>query len=108
MQTVMDAYLGTVTVGEGKSFGSITLFPIFSSSISPLRYRVLSEALADGSVVVTEKPSAQVPELRLVNRSDSMVLVLDGEEVVGGRQNRIVNASVLIGAHSEVPLPVTC
>lgn len=108
MQTVMDAYLNIITVGEGRSFGSMTLFPLFSTSTSRLRYRVLSEALADGSVVVTEKSSAEVPELYLVNRSDSMVLVLDGEEVVGGRQNRIVNASFLIGTHSEVPLPVTC
>ena len=44
----------------------------------------------------------------MVNRSDDMVFVMDGEEVVGGKQNRIVNASFLIAPKSEVALPVSC
>ena len=57
---------------------------------------------------VREKGSATVPELYLVNRSDSMVLVMGGEEVVGGKQNRMVNTSFLIGPKAEVDLAVTC
>ncbi|MHB0868506.1 MAG: ARPP-1 family domain-containing protein [Chloroflexota bacterium] len=108
MQTIVDGYLSGLKVGDGVSVDRMTLFPIFGQAESPIRYRVLSEALADGSVEVRERPSATVPELWLVNRSDAMALVLDGEEVVGGRQNRIVNASFLIGAKSEVAIPVSC
>jgi hypothetical protein len=36
------------------------------------------------------------------------VLVLDGEEIIGGMQNRIVIASFLVGAHTTLPIPVTC
>ncbi len=108
MQAIVDGYLSGLKVGDGVSFDRMTLFPVFRPADSPLRYRVLSDALADGSVEVRERPSATVPELWLVNRSDTMVLVLDGEEVVGGRQNRIVNASFLIGARSEVSIPVSC
>jgi hypothetical protein len=105
---MVDGYLSGLKVGDGVSFGRMTLFPVFGQAESPLRYRVLSEALADGAVEVRERASATVPELWLVNRSDAMVLVLDGEEVVGGRQNRMVNASFLIGAKSEVAIPVSC
>jgi len=59
-------------------------------------------------VEVREKGSVTVPELYLVNRSDSMVLVMGGEEVVGGKQNRMVNTSFLIGPQAEVDLAVTC
>jgi hypothetical protein len=108
MQGVVDGYLGSLRVGDGKAFDRMTLFPVFREGESGLRYLVLSEALANGSVEVRERPSATVPELWLVNRSEWMVLALDGEEVVGGKQNRIVNASFLVGAKSEVALPVTC
>jgi hypothetical protein len=76
--------------------------------VQPLRYRTLEEALGEGWVKVVEKPSASVPELVLQNMGQLMVLVLDGEEIVGGKQNRIVNASFLVAAGATVTLPVTC
>jgi len=108
MQAMVDGYLANLKVGEGKGFGGMALFPVHRNGESPLRYRVLPDALADGSVEVRERPSASVPELWLVNRSDEMVFVMDGEEIVGGKQNRMVNASFLIAPRSEVMLPVTC
>lgn len=108
MNTTVDTYLENLRVGEGAAFERMTVYPVFGAAVSPLTYKVLAEALADGSVEVREKAAASVPELWLENKSDSMILVLDGEEVIGGRQNRIVNASFLIGAKSEVNIPVTC
>jgi hypothetical protein len=35
-----------------------------------------------------------VPDLRVVNRAGKMVLILDGEELVGAKQNRIVNTTI--------------
>ena len=49
-----------------------------------------------------------MPELRLINRGKLAILVVDGEEIVGGRQNRIVNKSFLIAAGTAIDLPVTC
>jgi hypothetical protein len=108
VQGIVNGYLSGLQVGEGVRFDRMTLFPVFHKGESPLRYRVLSEALADGAVEVRERPSATVPELWMVNRSDDMVFVMDGEEVLGGKQNRIVNASFLIAPNSEVALPVSC
>jgi hypothetical protein len=36
-----------------------------------------------------------VGELRVVNRSGKMALILSGEELVGDKQNRIVNTTIL-------------
>jgi hypothetical protein len=108
MHAVMEKYVKSLQVGEGVHYGAMTLFPLSRSIDSPLRYRVLADALADGSVEVREKPAATVPELWLINHSDTIVLVMGGEEVVGGKQNRMVNASFLIAPHAELALPVTC
>ena len=34
-----------------------------------------------------------VPDFEAVNKSPEMILILDGEELVGAKQNRIVNTS---------------
>jgi hypothetical protein len=73
-----------------------------------LAYRTLSEALATGEVRIAEHATATVPTLQLINHGKFPVLVLDGEEVVGGLQNRVVNTSLLIAAGAAFDLPVTC
>ena len=49
-----------------------------------------------------------MPELRVLNPLDEQVLLYDGEELIGAKQNRILNVSVLAGAKSELPIPVSC
>jgi len=49
-----------------------------------------------------------VPHLKLFNRSDEEVFLLDGEELVGAKQNRILNLSILVPGRSELKIPVSC
>ena len=49
-----------------------------------------------------------MPELRVANPLSEHVLFYDGEELVGAKQNRILNVSVLVGARTELPIPVSC
>ena len=49
-----------------------------------------------------------VPELRVVNPLDANVLLYDGEELLGAKQNRILNVTVLVPAASEKTVPVSC
>jgi hypothetical protein len=72
-------------------------------------YLTLEEALQGGAVVITEvSEGGHIPELKLINRSESRILILDGEELKGAKQNRIVNATFLIGPKMEVVIPVSC
>ena len=73
-----------------------------------LKYLVLSEAVAAGSATVTEAPRASVPTLQVDNRGPVPVLIVDGEEVAGGLQNRVVNSSLLVPPGTAFELPVTC
>lgn len=105
-------WLGGLEVGEGLAHEGMTVFAVRPGAngdgAASLEYGTLAEGIAEGWLRVSERPSASVPELVLVNRGQMMALILDGEEIVGGKQNRIVNASFLVGAGSEVLLPVSC
>src|SRR6185437_7800786 len=73
-----------------------------------VQYRTLAQAIALGELVVTEAEQATVPTLRVITTGDVPVLIIDGEEVVGGNQNRVVNTSLLVPAPSKFDLPVSC
>ena len=70
-------------------------------------YVTLDEALAGGLRVREVDESGSVPELVVENPLDSRVLLYDGEELVGAKQNRILNVSVLVEAKSTLRIPVS-
>jgi len=98
---------------QAHSMWGLTVFPIYRrTSWNPFRrqtvdYRPLGEALEKSDVTVGEMPSAHVPELLVTNKGRIILLAIDGDEVVGGHQNRIFNSSVLLG-HGETKVPVSC
>jgi hypothetical protein len=55
----------------------------------------------------SRRQSPAAPELRVKNSSGTPVLILDGEELVGAKQNRIVNVTILVVTQSEIVIPVS-
>jgi len=102
--------LADVAVGLETSFERLSVVPLLQRHPAPAASCItLDEALGRGDFEVTEVSDAgQVPELRVINMGNSPVLLLDGEELVGAKQNRIVNLTVLVPARAKVPIPVSC
>ena len=50
--------------------------------------------------------SSDLGELR--HRADRDVLLVDGEELVGAKQNRVLNLTILVAAGEQVTIPVSC
>ncbi|HXG51501.1 MAG TPA: DUF6569 family protein [candidate division Zixibacteria bacterium] len=101
--------LSRIQLGEETSYGGMTLFPLLGESIEVPDYLTLDEALARGEVRITEVSSAgSVPELALDNRSDDPVLLVDGEELIGAKQNRVLNLTILAPANRALTIPVSC
>ena len=72
-------------------------------------YDTLDDALDKKSIEILEvAKEGSVPELRVINESSIMVLILDGEELVGAKQNRIVNTTILVPGDSSIIIPVSC
>lgn len=68
----------------------------------------LKKGLELGLVQVKECEKSQVNTLIVENNAVTPLILIDGDEVVGGDQNRIVNATILIDAKSEMKIPVSC
>ena len=87
----------------------MAVYPLLSDYSLGLEYILLDEALGSGVIEVTEvNDHGAVPNLKVHNKSPKMVLILDGEELVGAKQNRIVNTTILIAGNATVVIPVSC
>ena len=103
------ATLDTLEVGDPVSAANLTMFPLLLPEEVEPAYLTLDEALAGGFASVTEvSESGSVPELLVNNRAPRPILILDGEELVGAKQNRIVNLSILVPARETLHIPVSC
>jgi hypothetical protein len=107
-ERVFDAVRG-VAFGPATSFQNLTLVPLVAGRDREADYVVLDEALARGWVRVTEVgESGLVPELTIDNRGEMAVLLLDGEELVGAKQNRVLNLTILVPPRHRSTIPVSC
>ena len=94
--------LPDVRVGDPIRHESLTVFPLFSPPEGGVDYLLSDEAIRAGSVTVEEvSEGGSVPDLLVTNPGDSRVLFLEGEELRGAKQNRVLNTSVLVAAHSK-------
>jgi len=106
---ILQDALTKVTPGPLIGFGGLTVAPLLRFDAADPDWLTLDEAIAAGSLTVTEVSQAgSVPTLRVVNGGDRTVLLLDSEELVGAKQNRILNTFMLIGSGQTVEIPVSC
>lgn len=128
-----DARAGEVSPASGYkvlepiNHGNLTVFPVVAAKSYPTgEFLTLDEGLRSGEVVVTEAGNvqglirrhpgpairhdgAQVNRLVLVNNSKRPLLLLAGEIVSGGKQDRVIGKDRIIPAESDpVDLSVFC
>jgi hypothetical protein len=107
MRQVLDALAG-VKIGDSVTYENLTVFPVYCAD-TETDYLTLDEALEQKCVEITEiNEAGSVPELKLFNRSHRRVFLLDGEELIGAKQNRILNLSILVPADKTLVVPVSC
>jgi hypothetical protein len=96
------------SLGEPQHHRSLTVFPILAEVSRELSYILLADALATGVLTIGEKNGGQVPFLLTRNSGPDPVLILDGEQLIGARQNRMTNRSILLAPESTTEIPVSC
>jgi len=109
MNKVLSELLKGLRLVDPQQSKHIAVFPIFTTVNHSPDYLTLAEALEQRLLLVTEvSPHGSVPELRVINKAQKPVLLLDGEEVRGAKQNRVLNTSILVPADEYVEIPVSC
>ena len=108
MKQILDQALG-VKIGAPATFKNMTVCPLMGGPGVAADYLTLDEALVQKLAAITEvSEGGSVPELRFVNSGDRKVFLLDGEELVGAKQNRILNLSIMVPAGKTLVVPVSC
>ena len=109
MDILITDFISGVDFGEVQSFKNLQIIPLFRKGEEGPVYLTLKEALEKRLLVIKEvSEEASVPELKVINNADVSVLLLDGEEVAGAKQNRVLNTSILVKEKSELIIPVSC
>ena len=105
----LNELLDSITIGPPQVFEDVQVIPLFSSRNESSPFLELDEALAKGLVEVTEvSDGGSVPQLNVTNSSLRDVIIYDGQQLIGAKQNRTVNLTVVVGANSTLPIPVSC
>ncbi|MCC6543076.1 MAG: hypothetical protein IT392_01060 [Nitrospirae bacterium] len=105
----VQGHLKGFRIGDPGTHENLTLYPIFRDEEPVLEYLMLDEVLKLGVVTITEiDESGSVSELNVRNDSDMAILLLDGEELAGAKQDRIINTTILVAPQSTMVIPVSC
>jgi hypothetical protein len=102
-------FINQIIIGQPVRDRVLTVVPLFINDEAQPAYLTLGQALNEGLVSIGEvSKGGSVPNLTVENRADIPVIMLDGEELIGAKQNRVVNTTVLLEPNSTTIIPVSC
>jgi hypothetical protein len=95
-------------LGSPQTAGRLTLLPVFHEGPA-LEYVTFADAQKDGRAEISEVGEAgAVSTLEVTTSSKVPVLMIDGEILIGLKQNRVLNTTILVPAKTTLKVPVAC
>jgi hypothetical protein len=89
-------------IGKPLYHHNLTVFPLSWAHPHEAPYTLLGTAIEAGEAVVEEVNEAgSVPNLAVTNKADRPILIPEGEILIGAKQNRVVNVTVLVAAGTK-------
>jgi hypothetical protein len=109
MDSWIKSCLDSLQFQNSYMYRRMEVVPLFSGQDPGPEYLTLDKALAHNRILITEvSKGGAVPEIRVENRGKIPVLLLDGEEIAGAKQNRVLNTTILVPGESSLVIPVSC
>ena len=99
-----------VILGAPPRHRGLSVFPLKSRvHLATGSYLVLDDVLTTSQFRITEiSEHGSVNQLLAINDIESQIFLLDGEELVGAKQNRVLNLSIMLAPKSKTEIPVSC
>jgi hypothetical protein len=97
-----------IEAAEPRNHGSVRIVPLVGPTRDDPSYRLFGAETAEDVKVSEIGEGGSVPNIKVANGLDDRLLLIDGQELVGAKQNRILNTDVLVAAHAEIVIPVSC
>jgi hypothetical protein len=109
MNAEMRQLVTMMKLGEVQRCDAMSVIPIFTTQSDGLEYLTLSDAVRNKRINVSEvSESGVVSKVKVTNEETQPLLLVEGEEIEGAKQNRIINATFLAEGEKETFIPVTC
>jgi len=103
-------WLRNLGLGRAQAIEPYTIYPVcLGEPPDPGPGLLLAhQAIGAELLEILEKGEGEVQELLALNKGKAPVVILEGETLVGCKQNRVVARSVILGKGKKVPIPVGC
>ena len=109
VENIVAEMLRGLRFGKSTEYRNMAVIPLCHENDTVGGYITLKEGLESGTLSIYEvNLYGSVPELIAVNTGHLPVLILDGEELAGAKQNRAVNTTLMVPPLSKVNIPVSC
>lgn len=109
MNKVLNNLLDEINTFKPQQYENMSVIGINIPEEHDIDLMSLEIGLNMGLVEITEvNKNGNVGEVKVINNAVTPLLILDGEEIIGSKQNRIVNTTIIIPAKSEKIIPVSC
>lgn len=95
-------------VGRRCCCGRLRVFPLTSAKVDGPPYLTGPQAYEGRLIEVSERDPHEVPLLSVTNLADVPILLVEGELLVGGDQDRTMNGTVLCPPRTLIDVPVSC
>lgn len=93
---------------EIQEHNNLTIIPLKSDGSNITDILSLKKGLDLGLVEVMECEPEEVNAVMVKNNAVTPLLLIDGEEILGAKQNRIMNHSIIIPAKTTMKVSVSC
>jgi len=107
MKNLLERYITSLAVGEMRQYKNLAVMSLLLKEQSERDYLVLEEALGSG-LKIGELKNASVQEVDVANETGRDVLIVLGEYLIGGGQNRQAASSVFLAKEYRGKIPVQC
>jgi hypothetical protein len=108
LEPAVRGWITALTLGAPHRLGQLDVFPVIHRDSAGEPALLGHEAVATGVLEVVEKDGGVVQQLLARNKGKQPVVIIEGETLIGARQNRIVAHTVVIAPGGEVVVPVGC
>ena len=96
-------------ISKPLQYKNLSLFSLKGNDFSKIKYITMQEATKKNVYKISEiSEEGNVPELKFTNHSDLPILITEGTELIGLKQNRVLNTSILAPNNQTIIIPVSC
>lgn len=91
-----------------QSYKGLTIIPLKAETSNTIDFLTLNKGFDLGLVEVRECEVEDVNNVIITNNAVTPLILIDGEEIIGAKQNRIVNKTLIVPPKTKMKISVSC